>query len=242
MCWICRRTTQGHQYSETKSGNVGLTCQREQNEPVHHQHGPEHGQIERSEPSAHKCNENSLRRRVPEFEFWQPSYERSEFLLFCRKSAACPVLHSFVLFQRGIEFRRDEREEEVKEVDAQRICDCRCALALVSCRRRASAHQCTILSRIVSAGRRRETEHQRLPIGGEHTAWICRGSFGISLNVHVRIRKLGLAASLTRPILEVCAWTAAKGVSAGSGASMLMLRRRMRIFVGILGGGASLRG
>jgi len=52
-----------------------------------------------------------------------------------------------------------------------------------------------------------------------------------------------IIALLTRPILEVCAWTAAKGVSAGSGVSMSMfLRKKMRKLVGILKGVESLKG
>jgi hypothetical protein len=34
------------------------------------------------------------------------------------------AFHALVLLKRGVEFRRQKREEEVQQVDAERVCDC----------------------------------------------------------------------------------------------------------------------
>jgi hypothetical protein len=88
------------------SPGCSLTRQTEQNQPVHHQDGPEDGQVEDLEPTAEEANRDSLGRRVPELELWQPAHERSELLvLFCGESAGVAVFHALILLERGVEFR-----------------------------------------------------------------------------------------------------------------------------------------
>jgi len=102
-----------------------LTRQSEQNQPVHHQHRPEDRQIEDLEPAAEEADGDRLGGRVPELELWQPADKRPELLvLFCGESARVAVFHSFVLFERGVEFGGEEGEEEIEEVDAEGVCDC----------------------------------------------------------------------------------------------------------------------
>jgi hypothetical protein len=91
-----------------------LTRQTEQNQPVHHQHRPEDGQVEDLEPAAEEANGDGLGGRVPELELRQPADERPELLvLFCGEPAGVAIFHSFILFERGVEFRGEEGKEEV---------------------------------------------------------------------------------------------------------------------------------
>lgn len=97
---------------------LGLTCQREQNQPVNHQDRPENRHIEHAEPSAHEADGDGARARVPELELRQAPDEGSELLVLSRRQSACgAVFHALVLFDGGVEFRLQEGEEEVEEVD-----------------------------------------------------------------------------------------------------------------------------
>ena len=94
--------------------NSKLTGQSKQNQPVHDQHGPKHGQIENLPPAAEEANGNSLCGRVPELEFGEAADKGAELLVFfCGQAAGVAVFHAFVLFERGVEFRGQEGEEEV---------------------------------------------------------------------------------------------------------------------------------
>jgi len=99
-------------------------CQSKQNQPINHQNRPENWDIEDREPSAYKANSNSSRGRVPELELWEAADEGTELLvLFRREAAGRAVFHLGVYgFVRGVEFGLQEREEEVQEVDSQRVC------------------------------------------------------------------------------------------------------------------------
>lgn len=97
--------------------------QEHQDQPVHHQHRPEDRQVENLAPTAREREGDRACRGVPEFELRQASHEGLEFLVgFCgqRGGLACghAVFHVRVAFERGVEFGRDEGEEEVEEVDA----------------------------------------------------------------------------------------------------------------------------
>jgi hypothetical protein len=101
------------------------TRQAKQNQPVHHQHRPEHRQVEDLEPAAEEANRNRLSRRVPELELGQPAHKRPELLVLFRRESACiSVFHALILLERRVKFRRQKREEEVQQVDAERVCDC----------------------------------------------------------------------------------------------------------------------
>lgn len=62
---------------------------------------------------------------MPEFELGKSPYERPELIIllrrqWCRRLA---VFESFVLGQAGVKLRLQEGEEEVQEVDPQRVRD-----------------------------------------------------------------------------------------------------------------------
>ena len=98
--------------------------QAEKNDEIHHQHGPEHGHIEDLAPAAAEGQGNGPRGRVPELELGEPSDEGAEFLLgFGGQGRLAAVLERFVLREGGVEFRLQEGEEEVQEVDAQGVAD-----------------------------------------------------------------------------------------------------------------------
>ena len=100
------------------------TRQREQNQPINHQHRPEYRHIKDSEPSTRKSNGNRSCSWVPELKFWKSSDERSELLiLLSGKAPSRSVFHIVVYgFIRWVEFRLEEGEKEVEEVNTQGIC------------------------------------------------------------------------------------------------------------------------
>ena len=99
-----------------------LTRQREQNNPIHHQNRPEHGNIKHAEPGAQEADRDGACRGVPEFELREPPHERPELLrLFCGEARA--VFHGLVLLKGGVELRGEKREEEVEEVDPEGVGD-----------------------------------------------------------------------------------------------------------------------
>lgn len=91
-----------------------LTCQAEQNQPVHHQHWPEDRKVEDLEPTAEEADGDRLGCRVPELELWQPADKRPKLLVFlCGESASVAVLHSFILFECRVKFGAEKGEKEV---------------------------------------------------------------------------------------------------------------------------------
>ena len=67
------------------SEGVVLTRQTEEDDEIHHQYWPKHRHVEYTPPSTKEGNRNRPCTAVPEFEFWQPSYEWAElFILLCR--------------------------------------------------------------------------------------------------------------------------------------------------------------
>lgn len=55
--------------------------QKHQNQPVHHQHRPEDGQVEDLAPAARERNADGAGSGVPEFEFGKAAHERLELLV-----------------------------------------------------------------------------------------------------------------------------------------------------------------
>ncbi|PBP24162.1 enoyl-CoA hydratase [Diplocarpon rosae] len=94
------------------------TGQSEQNKPVDHQNWPEHRDVEDREPGTEEPNCNSPRGRVPELELRETANKGSEFfVLLCWKAAGRAIFHVIVChFVRGIEFRLEKGEKEVKEI------------------------------------------------------------------------------------------------------------------------------
>ena len=112
-------------------GVASLTRQREQNDPVHHQHGPEDGHVEHLGPGAGEGDEHGARGADPELELGQAADEGAELLVLLdgqRGAAAgagrAAVLERLVLGERGVELGLQEGEEEVEEVDAEGVGDC----------------------------------------------------------------------------------------------------------------------
>ena len=97
--------------------------QNDQNEPVENKHWPEDGQVEDLAPGTAESKYDGARGRVPEFELGQSAHKGLEFFVRLGRQMRAAFFHALVLFQRGIEFRADEGEEEVKEVDTERVCD-----------------------------------------------------------------------------------------------------------------------
>lgn len=65
---------------------------------------------------------------MPEFELWETADEGPELLILFGGEAGgsrITVLKAFVLGQRGIEFGGQEGEEEIQEINAKRIGDCK---------------------------------------------------------------------------------------------------------------------
>lgn len=102
------------------------TCQTEEDNEVNHKYWPKHRHIEHAPPSAEERNRNGPCAAVPKFEFWQSSYERAELFVLFRGQCGLrgiSVFKAFVLREGWIEFGLEKSEEEVQEVDAQRVAD-----------------------------------------------------------------------------------------------------------------------
>ena len=78
-------------------GKRGLTGQTEQDNEIHHQHGPKHRHIEDFKPRRSEPQQNRPRTAMPELELGQPAYEGSELLVLFRRQGALSVLDAFVL-------------------------------------------------------------------------------------------------------------------------------------------------
>lgn len=96
--------------------------QEHEDQPVHHQHRPEHWQVENLAPTAQEAQSHSPCRRMPEFELGESAHKRLELLVVLRGKRGLTrrhaVFHIGVCVKGGIEFGGDECKEEVEEVDA----------------------------------------------------------------------------------------------------------------------------
>lgn len=100
--------------------------QHKQNYPVNNQHRPEDGDIEDGKPRANKGNGNGASGRVPELELRQTADEWPEFLVLLGREAGgsgVTVLKALILGKRGVEFGSQESEEEIQEINAERVGD-----------------------------------------------------------------------------------------------------------------------
>ena len=112
---------------DNDQGSQGtLTCQREKNNEIHHQHWPKYRHIKDAEEGAHQCDDGGSGGLMPELEFWQPANERPELLrLLCREGGLVggAVLKAFVLGEGRVDLRLEKGEEDVEEVDAEGVAD-----------------------------------------------------------------------------------------------------------------------
>jgi hypothetical protein len=102
--------------------------QEDQDQPVHDKDGPEDRQVEDLAPAAGESNADGAGRRVPELKLGKAADERLELLVALGGERRCTrrhaVFHVRVRLEAGVEFGRDEGQEEVEEVDAERVGDC----------------------------------------------------------------------------------------------------------------------
>lgn len=87
-----------------------------QEAPIDNQHGPKDRHVENSPPRAEESDGDRPGTAVPKFEFRQPPYERAKlFVLFCGQCGlrCVAIFKAFVLGQGWVEFRLQEREEEI---------------------------------------------------------------------------------------------------------------------------------
>lgn len=62
---------------------------------------------------------------MPELELGKTAHKRLELIgRLCGKVSTTAFFHVLGGLETGIKLGRDEGEEEVQEVDAQRVCDC----------------------------------------------------------------------------------------------------------------------
>lgn len=106
--------------------NLAAHRQDKEDDPVDDENGPEDGDVEDGEPAADEADGDCAGRGVPELELGEAADKGAELVvLFCGKAVACvAVLKAFVLGERGVEFRGEEGEEQVQEVDAEGVGHC----------------------------------------------------------------------------------------------------------------------
>ena len=102
-----------------------LTGEHKEDDPIHDQDGPEDRHVEDFEPGAEEANADGAGRPVPELELGKSADEGAELLvLLGRQAARGPVFHLTVYRIVGrVELGRQESEEHVEEVDAERVGD-----------------------------------------------------------------------------------------------------------------------
>lgn len=131
MCWICCRTVGGVRVSICKhrppgqAGHRGLTREEEQHDPVDQEDWPEHGDVEDLEPAAEEADADGAGGPVPELELGEASNKGPELLVLPRGEGADGAVLHFVIkrIARGVELGRQEGEEQIQQVDGQRIGD-----------------------------------------------------------------------------------------------------------------------
>lgn len=129
MCWIWRRTKQEDIVSTLQPSLWQDCCKRtrqhKQDDPVNYQNRPEDWNVKDGEPAAHETNGDGAGGRVPELELGQAADERSKLVVLLgwegRGGACVAVFKAFILSEGRVEFRGEEGEEEVQEVDAESV-------------------------------------------------------------------------------------------------------------------------
>ena len=103
-----------------------LTGQDKEDDPVEDEYGPEDGDVEDLEPGTDEAYGDSASGPVPELELWKTANEGLElFVSLSGQGADGAILHVVLeVIVGGVEFRLEEGEEEVQQVDAESVCDC----------------------------------------------------------------------------------------------------------------------
>ena len=108
------------------------TRQDEKNNPVNHQHGPEHGNIKDREPRAHKTNCDGPSSRFPELKLRKTADEGTELVvLLGGETRVITIFQAFVLRKGRVELGLQEKEEEVQEVDSESVGNCKSSMLLL---------------------------------------------------------------------------------------------------------------
>jgi len=99
--------------------------QDKEDHPVHDEDRPEYRDIEDFEPCAEEGDGDGAGSPVPELELWQATDEGSKLLIaFGGKAADVAILHVvFKIIVGGVELGLEESEEQVEQVNPERICD-----------------------------------------------------------------------------------------------------------------------
>lgn len=102
------------------------TGQHKEHHPVNDQDGPEDRDVENREPTADEADEDGAGGGVPELELGQTADEGAELVVLLGRQAGggVPVLKALILREGGVELGLQEEEEEVQEVDAERVGNC----------------------------------------------------------------------------------------------------------------------
>lgn len=96
--------------------------QDEEDHPVHDEDGPKDRDVEDLEPCAEKGYGDGASGPVPELELGQSTDKGSELLVALGREGAHAVLHvRFEVIVGGVELGLEEGEEEVEQVDAERV-------------------------------------------------------------------------------------------------------------------------
>ena len=184
-----------------------LTRQGEQDDPIHHQHGPEDGHVEDGEEGAGEGEERGARGRHPELELGQAADEGAELLVLLggqRRARAVAVLERLVLRQRRVELGLQEGQEQVEQVDAEGVADYAGGLAmafvsrtlfppvspffqflltLLSSIARRETYRCTSLPPARCAGRTGIAGRRCRSNGRLRRGWIYRGRLDIAVQM-----------------------------------------------------------
>lgn len=100
--------------------------QDNKDQPVDDQNRPEDRQVENLAPRTQETNDDGASSGVPELELGETAHEWLELVgRLGGKISARTLLHVLGGLETGVELGRNECEEKVQEVDAERVCNCK---------------------------------------------------------------------------------------------------------------------
>lgn len=97
--------------------NLPLHGDAEEGYEVHHQDGPEHGDVEELKEGTEESDGRSLSGGVPELELRQPTDEGPELLILISRKHVWPVLIRIQLCHGGVYLGGQECQQQVQVVD-----------------------------------------------------------------------------------------------------------------------------
>lgn len=105
--------------------DLSLHCDAEQSDEVHDEDRPENGDVEEIEECADTSDDGRFGGRIPELELWQPPDEGPELVALaggeCHPFVRLGLFCGLELGHGGVDFGRQEGQQEVKMVDCQRV-------------------------------------------------------------------------------------------------------------------------